>query len=197
MPKIIGGSLEEHRERTRGKIFSALEELLEQDAFERITFSRIAAVAQVGRTAMYNHFPDKEALLVEYAMHQTAGFVDSLREELSRASTPPEAIRIYVRHQLRLHITFHMPGRGKGASLDPDTARRLREHVVVIENVLRGILRDGMARGDFRPDLDIDQTVRILNSLLVNQAGSRSIEDEALEAFILSGLGAGFGAAAA
>lgn len=195
MPKIIGGSLEEHRERTREKIFSALEELLERDAFERITFSRIATAAQVGRTAMYNHFPDKEALLVEYAMHQTAGFVDALREDLSRIDSPLEAIRVYVRRQLELHITFHMPSHGKGATLDPDTARRLREHVVVIENVLRSILRDGMDRGDFRGDLDIDATVRILNSLLVSQAGARRIDDGALEDFILSGLGAVPGAA--
>lgn len=190
MPKIIGGSLEEHRERTREKIFRALEELLEQDAFERITFSRIATAAQVGRTAMYNHFPDKEALLVEYAMHQTAGFVDALREDLSRIDSPLEAIRVYVRRQLELHITFHMPSHGKAATLDPDTAKRLREHVVVIENVLRSILRDGIDRGDFRPDLDIDATVRILNSLLVSQAGARRVDDGALEAFILSGLGA-------
>ena len=62
MPKIIGGSLEEHRERTREKIFAALAELLETQEFETITFSRIAAAAGVGRTAMYNHFPDRETL---------------------------------------------------------------------------------------------------------------------------------------
>ena len=45
MPKIIGGSLEEHRERTREKIFAALAELLETQEFETITFSRIAAAA--------------------------------------------------------------------------------------------------------------------------------------------------------
>ena len=66
MPKIIGGSLEEHRERTREKIFAALAELLETQSFESVTFSKIAAAAEVGRTAMYNHFPDRETLLVEY-----------------------------------------------------------------------------------------------------------------------------------
>src|SRR5699024_8100796 len=51
MPKIIGGSLEEHRERTRVKIFSALDKLLETQDFESITFSAIAGAAEVGRTA--------------------------------------------------------------------------------------------------------------------------------------------------
>lgn len=189
MPKIIGDSLDEHRERTRMKIFHALEELLETDSFEKITYSRIAAAAEVGRTAMYNHFPDKEALLVEYAMHRTAGFVDGLRDALSRIDSPVEGIRAYVRQQLDLHITFHMPSHGKGATLDPETAARLREHVVVIEDVLRGILREGIHRGDFHSDLDVDASVRILNTLLVNQANARQTDDEALEAFILSGLG--------
>ena len=62
MPKIIGGSLEEHRERTREKIFQALDELLKEQTFEQITFSSIAGAAGVGRTAMYNHFPDRETL---------------------------------------------------------------------------------------------------------------------------------------
>ena len=63
MPKIIGGSLEEHRERTREKIFTALAELLETQEFESVTFSRIAAAAGVCRTAMYNHFPDRKSVV--------------------------------------------------------------------------------------------------------------------------------------
>lgn len=190
MPKIIGDSLEEHRQRTRRKIFCALGELLEEDTFDRITFSRIATSADVGRTAMYNHFPDKDALLVEYAMHRTADFVETLRGDLLSISSPVEAVRTYVRRQLELHVSFHMPSQAVRASLDAHTAARLREHVILIEGVLRDILREGIDCGDFRADLDVDATVPILNSLLVSQANSPRVMPEALEAFILHGLGA-------
>ena len=92
MPKIIGGSLEEHRERTREKIFTALAELLETQEFESVTFSRIAAAAGVGRTAMYNHFTDRETLLVEYAIHETTDYIAQLRAGVSQSATPRDAV---------------------------------------------------------------------------------------------------------
>ena len=189
MPKIIGGSLEEHRERTREKIFIALAELLETQDFETITFSRIATAAGVGRTAMYNHFPDRETLLVEYALHETSDYIAQLRAGVSDSATPREAALAYVRTQLELTVSFHMPQSMGKASLTQDAVARMREHVVLIEDVLRRIVHDGITSGDFAADLDVDATVPIINSLLVGSA-ARRFSRPALERFVLRGLGA-------
>ncbi len=189
MPKIIGGSLEEHRERTREKIFSALAELLENQEFGSVTFSRIAAAAGVGRTAMYNHFPDRETLLVEYAIHETTDYIAQLRAGVSDSATPRDAAIAYVKTQLELNVSFHVPQTSGGAPLSPDTAARMREHVVLIEDVLRTIVTDGIEAGDFAADLDVDQTVRIINGLLVGSNAKR-YSPAALEEFVLRGLGA-------
>ena len=66
MPKIIGGSLHEHREQTRQRLFTALSTLMSERGFDAISFADIAAAAGVGRTAVYNHFSDKEALLMGF-----------------------------------------------------------------------------------------------------------------------------------
>ena len=42
MPKIMGSSLAEHRERTRTALFEALSELMGQRSFDRITLSDVA-----------------------------------------------------------------------------------------------------------------------------------------------------------
>lgn len=189
MPKIIGGSLQEHRERTREKIFSALSDLLETQEFDTVTFSSIAGAADVGRTAMYNHFPDKETLLVEYAIHETSGYIARLREGTAGATSPREAVLQYVRTQLELTVSFHMPHSMSRSSLTEAAAARMREHVLLIEEVLRGIVHDGIASGDFSADLDVDATVRIINGLLVGST-ARRFPRPALEAFILRGLGA-------
>lgn len=190
MPKIIGGSLEEHRERTREKIFAALAELLETQSFESVTFSRIASAAGVGRTAMYNHFPDRETLLVEYAIYETTDYIAQLRAGVSDSATPRDAAIAYVHTQLDLNISFHVPQTSGGASLTPETAARMRDHVVLIEDVLRTIVTDGVAGGDFAADLDVDATVRIINGLLVGSSAKR-YSREALEGFVLRGLGVG------
>ncbi|MBN9374306.1 MAG: TetR family transcriptional regulator, partial [Cellulomonas sp.] len=58
MPKIIGGSLREHREQTRRRLFDALSALMADHGFDTITLADIATTAGVGRTAVYNHFED-------------------------------------------------------------------------------------------------------------------------------------------
>ncbi|NMA76288.1 MAG: TetR/AcrR family transcriptional regulator, partial [Actinomycetales bacterium] len=158
MPKIIGGSLEEHRERTREKIFAALAELLETQSFESVTFSRIASAAEVGRTAMYNHFPDRETLLVEYAIHETTDYIAQLRAGVSDSATPRDAVIAYIHTQLDLNVSFHVPQTSGGATLSPATAARMRDHVVMIEDVLRTIVADGVASGDFAEDIDVGAT---------------------------------------
>lgn len=187
MPKIIGGSLEEHRQQTRARIFAAVGDLMEREDFDAITFSRIAAEAGVGRTALYNHFPDKDTLLVEFAMHETSSYLDRLREGIAGASDSTEAIELYVRTQVSLRGAFHMPARP--GTLAPETAARMREHVVVIEGVLRTILEQGIASGEFARDLDLDGTVRIVNSLLIGRSTSADHETDALVAFVVRGLG--------
>ena len=189
MPKIIGGSLEEHRERTREKIFTALAELLETQEFESVTFSRIAAAAGVGRTAMYNHFPDRETLLVEYAIYETTDYIAQLRAGVSDSATPRDAVIAYIHTQLDLNVSFHVPQTSGGATLSPATAARMRDHVVMIEDVLRTIVADGVASGDFAEDIDVGATVRIINGLLVGSSAKR-YSRTALEAFVLRGLGA-------
>lgn len=60
---------------------------------------------------------------------------------------------------------------------------------MMIEDVLRTIVREGIASGDFAADLEVDATVRIINGLVVGPA-ARRFSATALEAFVLRGLGA-------
>ena len=74
MPKILGHSLAEHRERTRGALFDALGRLMSRQPFDKITLSDVAAQAGVGRTAVYNHFANKEDLLLAFMEHEAARY---------------------------------------------------------------------------------------------------------------------------
>lgn len=189
MPKIIGSSLEEHRERTRDKIFAALGELLETREYDEITFSGIATAAGVGRTAMYNHFPDKDTLIVEYAIHETSSYITRLVEATSVATTPRDAIALYIRTQLELTVSLHMPTSVSRHQLSPETALKMREHVVMIDRVLRDILEAGIADGTFDRDIDVDASIRIINALVIGKK-MQDVNRPALEAFVLRGLGA-------
>ena len=138
---------------------------------------------------MYNHFPDRETLLVEYAIYETTDYIAQLRAGVSDSATPRDAVIAYIHTQLDLNVSFHVPQTSGGATLSPATAARMRDHVVMIEDVLRTIVADGVASGDFAEDIDVGATVRIINGLLVGSSAKR-YSRTALEAFVLRGLGA-------
>ena len=99
MPKIIGNSLAEHRERTRNALFEALSALMSHRSFDKITLSDVAAQAGVGRTAVYNHFANKEDLLLAFMEHEAARYSQELSQALEGIQDPVDRLRVYVRQQ--------------------------------------------------------------------------------------------------
>lgn len=195
MPKIIGGSLQEHRRQTRRRLFDALGTLMAERGFDAITFSDIAATAGVGRTAVYNHFPDKEALLLGFVTHETEQYVARLEDALAEVDDPVEQLRTYVRMQVTLRPAYHLPGPDVRSVLSPAAAARMREHAALVEQVLRRILVAGMTAGAFAPQ-DVAATVPLVNACLVGR-GLPTAEgpdrDHAIEAtvqFVLRAVGA-------
>ncbi|WP_199431330.1 TetR/AcrR family transcriptional regulator [Qaidamihabitans albus] len=166
MPKIIGGSLNEHRARVRARVFDALRRQLYERGFEAVTLASVAAEADVGRTAIYNHFPDKEHLLVAFVEQEAAHYVDRLNEALAAAGDPVERLATFVRLQLHALAGYHLPPGGTLASaLAPSTYRRVAAHADPITERLREILAEGMRTGRL-PEQDPDIVVPMISGAL-------------------------------
>lgn len=195
MPKIIGGSLHEHREQTRSKLFAALAALMAERGFDAITLAEIAQAAGVGRTAVYNHFPDKEALLLGFITHETEQYTATLQRSLDDIDDPVEQLRTYVRQQANLTRVYHVaPGPELRSVLSRGAQQRVREHVVVVEQILRRILAAGIESGVF-PDQDVDTIVPLVNACLSgrgvpDRGPERDRAVEQTETFVLRAVGA-------
>lgn len=194
MPKIIGSTLAEHREHVRTRLFSALARLMETTGFDTLTMSDIAAEAGVGRTSVYNHFADKESLLIGYIEHETGQFLIDLRAALEGVTDPDERLRIYIRQQMALTTTYHAPGPDLRSVVSHDTVARLREHVREVERLLREILADGITAGRL-PDQDVDAVVPLVHACLTGRARPRDEDSRlravsATEEFVLRAVGA-------
>ncbi|MEE6294798.1 TetR/AcrR family transcriptional regulator [Georgenia wangjunii] len=166
MPKIQGGSLAEHRARTRRALFEALAHLLRERTLDSISMADLAAAAGVGRTAVYNHFPDKEALLLAFIEDETRRYAEDLREALAEATGAVERLTVYVREQARLVGSGHLPhGVDVRRAMSAASRGRLREHVGLVEAILRAILREGIDAGEL-PDQDLDVVVPLIHGCL-------------------------------
>jgi AcrR family transcriptional regulator len=134
---------------------------------EAISIEAVAARAGVGKATIYRRWPNKDALL--------ADAVASLK------GPPPVPAGVSVREDLitLLRPVAHNSG-VRGANVLPCLVSELRRSPLLQEayqrvieprrEVMRGVLRRGMASGELRPDLDIEVVMAMLVGPLVAQS---------------------------
>ncbi|WP_028653942.1 TetR/AcrR family transcriptional regulator [Nocardioides sp. J54] len=187
MPRIEGETLSAHREQLQRRIFEAFAELMVEGSFDAITMRNIAERAGIGRTAIYHHFPDKESVLVAFATHETQAYMSELKAALAGSDDPVQQLRTYVRHHLAAGEKFHMGfGPALYGVLSPTARLEIRDHVVAVEGVLRGILERGRDGGQMAFD-DLDSTLSLVHACL----SPRHLPPAAIESFVLRAVGAG------
>ncbi|WP_314803816.1 TetR/AcrR family transcriptional regulator [Actinomyces bouchesdurhonensis] len=195
MPKIIGESLASHRELTRTRLFDALGSLMAEQPFESITMSQIAERAGVGRTAVYNHFADKEVLLLAYMRQVTEEFTSVLSERLSTEPDPLMRLRLYIHSHVQMTSRYHVKaGMGLRRQMSDRGASHLHDHVGMVGEVLISILDDAMGRGLIAQQNTLG-AVHLIHATLAGQRlpADGPHRESALclvETFILRGLGA-------
>jgi AcrR family transcriptional regulator len=186
VPRISADNLQQHREQLQRRVFDAFAELMAERTFDAISMALIAERAEIGRTAIYHHFHDKESVVVAFATLETEQYVEQLRDAMAGSTDPVEQLRTYLRHHLEAGEQFHM---GLGPQLygilSPDSRRAIREHVVAVEDVLREILRSGVQSGAFRVD-DLDGTLSLVHACL----SPRHLPAGTIESFVLGAVGA-------
>lgn len=194
MPKIIGQNLADHRQQIRERLFAALGTLLQDHTFESLTMAEIAQAAGIGRTAVYNHFDDKESLLLAFMHHETRRYSIHLRERLDEIDDPLKKLRVYIREQLILGATYHLaPTTNLRQQVSPRTIRELSAHGHEIEDVLSTILEEAMSAGVVAKQ-NLMVCISLINGCLAGRKmpqdpASREYLIHAIQAFILRGLG--------
>ena len=195
MPRIIGGTLEEHRKKTRQQLFDALSRLLQTSTFESLTMAKIAEEAGVGRTAVYNHFQDKEALLLAFMTYETGQYSVRLNRALQGVSSPIKMLRIYIREQLTLGSSYHLaPGLDLRRQVSNETSAELRLHAQIVENILRQILRKAINEGTLPPQ-NLPVAISMVNAALAGRSlpkdpMRREYLIHCVQAYVLRSLGA-------
>lgn len=192
MPKISGTNLAEHRENTRDALFAALASLMREYSFEQISIAQISRRAGIGRTVFYNHYEDKESLLVALTLESTKRFTRTLGETLSIIDDPIQQLRVYIRAQLELRNQNHFSYPLRITSAVPQ--QQLKQHARTIQHIIYQLLNGAYEAGKTTQNPDAS-TVRLVLSCLSNidlpaNPQERSNVMACTEAFILRGLGA-------
>ncbi|KIH97962.1 TetR family transcriptional regulator [Streptomonospora alba] len=197
MPKISAPTIAAHRAQTRERILDAVASLTRAQGIDEISMTDVAAAAGITRTVLYNYFPDKPALLLAFTEQATAGFVDRFHRELPEGAGAAQRLEAFIRLQVEALAEHPHPAAAElGASLGPDAYQALADHVAPMQRLLTGILRQGVADGEFAA-APVDPVARLVLAMLGAQRvpllrGETTPDDAGrlVSAFTLRALGA-------
>ncbi|MEU3305986.1 TetR/AcrR family transcriptional regulator [Nocardiopsis sp. NPDC055551] len=171
MPKITAPTIAAHRARTRESIMDAVDELIRSQGIDRVSMTDVANAAGITRTALYNYFPDKPALLLAFTEQVSAAFMERYKRELPSGVSAARRLSAFVRLQLEGIVAHpHPPAAELGASLGPDAYQALAAHVAPMQRLLTEILEEGTTSGEF----DRMPCERVA-SLTLSMVGSRRL----------------------
>ena len=128
----------------------AVDELIRSQGIDRVSMTDVANAAGITRTALYNYFPDKPALLLAFTEQVSAAFMERYKRELPSGVSDARRLSAFVRLQLEGIVAHpHPPAAELGASLGPDAYQALAAHVAPMQRLLTEILEEGTAAGEF------------------------------------------------
>ncbi|MCX5205942.1 TetR/AcrR family transcriptional regulator [Streptomyces sp. NBC_00237] len=150
-PKLTGGAtLAEHKAATREAMIDAFAALLHEAGWQDLKLQDVARQAGVARTAVYNYFPDKTALLLAWSQREMARFMTLAERELAARTDPVDRLQILI----KLVLTEFSFQRGAGASvaplLPPGDRAAFFEHVAPLAALVGGLLDDATASSSGR-----------------------------------------------
>jgi len=155
MPKLWNETVESHRREVRDAILTATVALVHRHGLLAVTMSRIAAETGIGRATLYKHFPDVEAIVLEWHDRQISGHLEHLadvRDHAGRGEGVRAVLEAYARiiHDSQGHYDTELAAfvHRDGHLVQPQKQLRL---------MMRALLRDAARSGDIRTDADADE----------------------------------------
>ncbi|MEE8600338.1 TetR/AcrR family transcriptional regulator [Euzebya tangerina] len=182
--------LEESREaetdprvqRTLEEVHAAVLRLLADGGIEAVTHSRVAEISAVSRATVYRHFSDRDDLIASALAASVPPTVPVQRTDDAIADLRAflKAVGAALCSQQALPDLIKLANR---ASRDPDLAVA-RQHIVSLgDSPVTPLLRDGIAQGWLRDDLDIEiATMQLMGPLFaVTALALATVTDELVD----------------
>lgn len=176
-----------HRERQRRRILSAAERLFDEHGIDRVTMVEIVAAAGLRASTLYQYFSSKDDIvwaLVRETMEQSAGYFQKAVAE----SSGPVLMKIAAFMDAARDELVHRPVQVRFmAQFDALYARDWSsERLLSLEAELfpegfaplAGLIREGIADGSLRADLDPGITMHaVMNTMIAVQRRLASLGD--------------------
>ncbi len=138
---------------TADRVREAALRLFAAKGYAAVSMREIAGAVGLQAAALYNHFPNKQALLTDLMLSH----MDRLISAWDAQAVPDEAPAQALERLCRFHIQYHA-GRSDAVfisymelrNLEPDNFSQVERLRQTYEGIVRSILDKGTASGDFQ-----------------------------------------------
>lgn len=200
MPRIKAASIDEHKALTRRQILAATRELLAENESADLNLADLAAIAEIGRTTIYEYFRDRDdliATLVETELPSVVadlmGKVGSVREPAERLLRLAELTVEFVATDPVLGLILHR----EVPRLSIEAQDRIRMAHNDLSAAMVGFYLGAVEAGRFRPmapdlagRLIHDTTMSAARSVIASPARLSEVTSN-LRQFLAGGFAAG------
>lgn len=149
---------------TRDRIIEATFGLVADHGLSAVTMIDIARTAGIARATLYNHYPDVASILADAVTDHNDQAIEGLHQTLAVVSSPTETIQQLVRYIATISRHGHTLETHHG--LPPDLRDQLSAFDDELEQQIRRTLTEGTTAGEFRHNLNIDTTTRLVRHML-------------------------------
>jgi TetR/AcrR family transcriptional regulator, cholesterol catabolism regulator len=125
-----------------------------EQGYQATTLETVAERLGISRVTLYRYCPSKEELLVRVFERTIAIFQQGLQQICAQDISPEERLRQIIRHQVRLmadHRNFLTVFFSEEGSLPPDKARRARVERRSYDELIEGVICEGVEAGRLTP----------------------------------------------
>lgn len=167
MPKGIPLT-EEEIDRRRHEIFRSSVALIFKQGFAATSMQEIAQAAGVGKSTLYDYFPNKDHVLL-FVFEEELEILQEHAEVIAAQAIPTQEKLTKI---LEAHLEFLIINKNinreislQASHLERLGQRRILKKRYAYQDLLRGILEQGVREGVFRP-INPRLTVRLLISMV-------------------------------
>jgi AcrR family transcriptional regulator len=161
-------------EQAEQAIIDAALELFAERGVEGVCVEAVAARAGVGKATIYRRWPGKEDLLMAALGSLRAPLPEPRGESARDDLVQLLETMVGDADDPRLHRQYAML-HGEGERYPKVLARYMEDVVEPRREVLRRVLRHGIAAGEVRPDLDIEVAVLALGGAVMSRTKGANV----------------------
>jgi TetR/AcrR family transcriptional regulator, fatty acid metabolism regulator protein len=147
------------------QIIDAAVVVIAEHGYHQAQVSKIAKQAGVADGTIYLYFKNKEDILISLFQEKMGSFIEKIEQAIAGVSSPLEKLYVLVeKHFESLAADHHLAvvTQLELRQSNKELRHRINEVLKGYLRIIDGIVKEGIEKGEFRPDLDIRLTRQMI-----------------------------------